>query len=145
MQYEHNRRDKHCVSGALTQKQFLYWFSDNLDSPIFECFVRLMLEKFNKILLVMDHASYHASWAMMGFYFNSDRIKILFFPSYSPELDPTEQVWRGTKKWLGIRCWKGKSGLKRELKLAFKEIFLWSSFTTIYCLDYRCNKSRCIL
>lgn len=129
MQYEHNRRDKHCVLGGLSQGQFVSMFAESIDSLVFECFVRQLIEKFGKVLLVMDHAPYHASWSMFGFYHaNNEKIKIIFFPSYSPELDPTEQVWKETKKWLGTKCWQGKLGLKKELVSAFKEDFARVNF-----------------
>ena len=116
--------------GALGQEEFLYMFAgDNIDSAAFECFARLLLEKFGKVLLVMDCAPYHVSRAMWGFYLlNSDRLKVILFPSYSPELNPTEQTWKETKKWLAVRCWKNKKELKEEIVSAFREDFVLVNF-----------------
>jgi len=35
-EYEHKRRDKHCVMGALNSEHFIYEISDNLNSDIFK-------------------------------------------------------------------------------------------------------------
>ena len=129
IKYEHKRREKHCVLGALTQEQFLYLFSDSIHSAVFECFVRMLIERFGKVVIVMDRAPCHKSWSMMGFYLiNDERLKVIFLPSYSPELNPVEPVWKGTKKWLGIRCWSTKAGLRRELESAFREDFVLVNF-----------------
>jgi len=125
LKYEYKRTEKHCVMGALGQNDFLYMFSEeNIESSVFECFLRLLLEKFGKILLVMDSAPYHVSWALWGFYLqNAGRMKIIQLPSYSPELNPAELVWRETKKWVGTKPWTDKHELKTEIKSAFREDF----------------------
>jgi transposase len=50
-----------------------------------------------------------------------EHLHIVYFPSYSPELDPIEQSWREAKKWLAIRYWENKSGLKQQLITAFQQ------------------------
>ena len=116
--------------GALSRNEFLYMFAeDNIESSNFECFLRLLMDKFGKVLLVMDSAPYHVSWALWGVYLLSrDRLKIVLLPTYSPELNPTEQVWKETKKWLAIRYWKNKKELRREIISAFGEDFSLISF-----------------
>jgi transposase len=47
-----------------------------------------------------------------------------YFPSYSPELDPTEQAWRVIKKWLSVRFWHNKEILTDQLVQGFKEDFV---------------------
>lgn len=70
----------------------------------------------------MDNAKYHTSNEMQEFYEEfKDCLHVIFFPSYSPELDPLETGWRETKKRLATRCWRNKEELKKELRLAFKE------------------------
>jgi hypothetical protein len=40
---------------------------------------------------------------------------------YTAELDPVEQSWRETRKWLGIRYWVNKEELKEQLISAFEQ------------------------
>ncbi len=44
---------------------------------------------------------------------NKEHLHVVYFPSYSPELDPIEQSWRAAKKWLAIRYWENKGELKK--------------------------------
>lgn len=39
---------------------------------------------------------------------------------YSPELNPTEQVWRKVKRWLALRLWMNKEELKDQFICAFE-------------------------
>ncbi|MBU7025328.1 MAG: transposase, partial [Theionarchaea archaeon] len=43
-----------------------------------------------------------------------------YFPSYSPEVNPVEQVWRKVKRWLALILWKNKDGLEDQLISAFE-------------------------
>jgi transposase len=62
---------------------------------------------------------------MQQFYeMHKDQLHVEYFPSYSPELNPAEQPWREVKKWLAMRYWIGKEGLKEQLLSAFQEDFV---------------------
>ena len=60
----------------------------------------LLLEQFptQKLILVMDNASYHKSAASMaalsGF---EPRVKVFWLPKYCPTLNPIERFWRHLK------------------------------------------------
>lgn len=50
-----------------------------------------------KVFMVLDNVGYHRAaipWAAE----RSSEIELHFLPSYSPELNPAEQVWRRTKR-----------------------------------------------
>jgi transposase len=50
-----------------------------------------------KVFLILDNVSYHHAaqrWAIQ----HPEEIELHFLPPYSPELNPTEQVWRRTKR-----------------------------------------------
>jgi len=97
-------------------------FSETLNSEVFEQFIQSLIDQFKKVVLVMDHARYHTSQRMQEFYqANEHLLHVEYFPSYSPELDPTEQVWRAIKKWLSVRFWRNKEELKDQLVQGFKE------------------------
>jgi len=51
------------------------------------------------IILIQDNAPYHTSGQMKGFYAEqADRLTVYQLPSYSPELNPIERLWRKIKK-----------------------------------------------
>lgn len=126
MKYLHKRKERFCVLGALSTDDFFYQITEeNLNSQIFEQFLKSLIEKFRKVLIVTDQAKYHTSYDMQKFYQqNTEDLHVEYFPSYSPELDPTEQVWREVKKWLAVRFWQSKDALKDQLVAAFEEDFI---------------------
>jgi transposase len=111
--------------GALSSEHFIYELSDKLNSDIFKNFLIRLIDKFKKMVIVIDHGPYHVSKNLQEFYAeNKEHLHVEYFPSYSPELDPIEQSWRETKRWLAIRNWNTKEDLKEELISAFQEDFV---------------------
>jgi len=111
---------------------FHYEFAEVLNSIVFKGFVYRLICRFGKAVIVIDHAPYHVSREMQQFFeMHKDRLHVEYFPSYSPELNPAEQPWREVKKWLAMRYWVGKEGLKEQLLSAFQQDFV---ITPIY--DY---------
>ena len=70
-------------------------------------FVKSLLRKFGKIILVLDGASYHFEKKHVQKFYkeNEHRLIIMQLPAYSPELNPIEQSWKKVKKWLAIKPW----------------------------------------
>ncbi len=123
IKYEHKRDERHNVMAAMNSRNFVYHFSDeNFNSQTFKVFLVNLILIFRKVVIVGDNAKYHTSNEMQEFYKeNESCLHAIFFPSYSPELDPLETGWRETKKRIATRCWKNKDELKEELRLAFNE------------------------
>lgn len=73
-------------------------FRGNFDSEIFIAYLKLLVEERYrgvKILLIIDNASPHKSkmvkeWVKR----NSDKLKLLYLPPYSPDLNPQEMIWK---------------------------------------------------
>lgn len=125
MRYQHKRKEKHCIFGALNRGEFVYRFAETLNSRGFEGFLSRLIHRFKKLVIVMDHALYHVSKHMQRFYEkHKDCLHVEYFPSYSPELNPTEQSWREAKKWLAMRYWRNKDELKEQLISAFQQDFV---------------------
>jgi transposase len=123
--YQHKRKEKHCVLGALNGNEFIYEFAETLNTIAFKKFVSRLICQFKKLVIVIDHAPYHVSKDMQRFYEdNKDCLHVEYFPSYSPELVPIELSWREVKKWLAIRCWRDKDELKEQLISAFQQEFV---------------------
>ena len=52
-----------------------------------------------KLHLILDNAKYHRARILKEFFVqNQDRLALIFLPSYSPELNPIERVWRITRR-----------------------------------------------
>ncbi|WP_430827816.1 transposase [Candidatus Protofrankia californiensis] len=51
-----------------------------------------------KVFLILDNATYHVSRKTRQFAEDSDgRLTLFFLPTYSPELNPDELVWKNVK------------------------------------------------
>ncbi|MGK5090392.1 transposase, partial [Deltaproteobacteria bacterium TL4] len=63
-------------------------------------FLQQLLQKFNsKIILIEDGASYHRESSVNDFKEkNKNRLTIVRFPTFSPELNPIEKLWKNTKR-----------------------------------------------
>jgi len=122
VKYLHRKKEKHKVLAALSKDDFFYQFTENnFNSDVFEQFVLSLIEKFGKVVIVVDQAKYHTSHQMQAFYqLHEEHLHVVYFPSHSPELNPTEQVWRKVKRWLAITLWTNIEELKDQLICALE-------------------------
>lgn len=51
-----------------------------------------------RILLLWDNAPWHRGKILRKFLCSTNRLEIMTFPAYSPELNPEERVWKQTRK-----------------------------------------------
>lgn len=74
---------------------------DSFDGQAIVAFLRKVLDRFKKeIHLIWDGAKIHAGQAVKDFLATEPEAKRLFLyriPPYSPELNPTEQLWNNLK------------------------------------------------
>lgn len=125
IKYQHKRNERYCVFGALNSEEFIYEFVEKFNSDTYALFLDKLLHIHNKIVIVIDSASYHVSKQMQEYYKkHKDNLHVVYLPSYSPELNPIEQSWRETKKFLSIKCWKNLKELKEQLISAFQQPFI---------------------
>ena len=82
-----------------------YYERGNTDNMI--DFVQNLYEEYNKILLIMDNASYHKSKKLIEDLekYGHD-VKIIYLPAYSPDLNPVEMVWKELKKYIANARYK---------------------------------------
>ncbi len=114
------RRILHSL-GHLTQN-ISFMSLQRRNGGVFKRFVKRLICIFKKLVIVIDQGPYHTSHEMQKFYeCNKERLHVVYFPAYSPELDPTEQSWRAAKKWLATRYWENKSQMKEQLVIAFEQ------------------------
>ena len=67
---------------------------DACNPETFRGFLRTMLRIHPRILLILDSASCHKSDTVTEFVkANEDRLRLVFLPAYTPQLNPIEQQW----------------------------------------------------
>ena len=96
-----------------------------IDSDKYIAFLKKILQgRANPIILIADRASFHHSKKVRGFVrSHRKRIRVYFLPSYSPEMNPDEQVWNIVKsKKIGKKSIKTKSELKKKADSALRSL-----------------------
>ena len=86
---------------AISMRGAMHWmvFEGMMNSELFtEYLSRLVHDIRGKIFLIVDGAGYHTSketteWVSA----RKNRIELFFLPSYSPDLNPDEWVWKNVK------------------------------------------------
>ena len=70
------------------------------NSETYAAFLTEVLAKTRKhVILIQDGAKYHTSAATRAFFANnSDRLTVFNLPSYSPDFNPIEKLWKKIKK-----------------------------------------------
>ena len=68
-----------------------------INSQFFETWFEQHLIPLLKLVIIMDNASFHRKNQLKNIA-NEHRIKIIFLPPYSPELNPIEKFWHWLKK-----------------------------------------------
>ena len=71
-----------------------------LNSEAYSAFLTHVLAQTTQpIMLIQDGARYHTSVAMQRFFaLHSERLMVFQLPSYSPDYNPIEKLWKKVKK-----------------------------------------------
>lgn len=95
-------REKIGFFGAINLKsgRLLMKKEQTFNSNTFYDFIKHILRHSRgKIYLILDNARWHRAKELKVFVQKKhNRIKLIFLPSYSPELNPIERVWRITRR-----------------------------------------------
>jgi len=115
------------IAGALSTKGFIVAKQyDSINGETFLKFLKKLKKQYDKIVLIMDNISTHYTKKLMRWY-KRNKVVIIKFPKYSPQLNPIEQYWKNIKQWLGTRPPLTFKGLKTTLDIALKNENLWPS------------------
>jgi len=83
------------------------------------------------MILVVDGAAWHRSRKVNGFFEeHEDRMQRAFFPGYSPEMNPTEECWKQTRKEITTNTMFNQ---KEEMEKELSEIFDTHKFNHNLC------------
>jgi len=85
---------------------------------------QVLRQRERPLIVIADRASFHTSAEVRKFVrANRHRIRMYFFPPYSPELNPDEQVWNEIKhRQIGRQPVKNKADLERRLYMALEKL-----------------------
>jgi transposase len=97
------KRKGYKVFGAIdffTGRLFYQAITDRFDSATYQTFLLdLLAQTSQHIILIQDGAKYHTSQATRLFFArHRDRLTVYQLPSYSPDYNPIEYLWKNTKK-----------------------------------------------
>ena len=87
--------------GALSKDElFTQTTEEKCDNKTYLIFLKALLEKYGKIVIVVDGSKYHFEKEHVQKFYkeNEDCLKVIQLPPYSPELNPIEQTWKKTSK-----------------------------------------------
>jgi transposase len=96
-----------------------------IDSERYVAFLQhLLCARTRPLIVIADRASFHRSVVVRQFLrAHRTQIRLFFFPTHSPELNPDEQVWNEIKhRRIGQRPVKNKIDLKKRLRSALKSL-----------------------
>ncbi len=95
-----NRKSITIFGAYRPRTKSFYWKSaEKSDSQAFKAFLHQLIGHCSnsKTILVLDNASIHICRYIKEFIKRNPNLKIFTLPAYSPEYNPTEQVWRWLK------------------------------------------------
>ena len=95
-----------------------------------------LYEEYGKFVILLDNASYHKSGALKEFLKGMDeKIKVYYFPSYTPELNPAEGQWKSFRKGTGNRLYESVEDMQESINamLREKEIPIVKTYDYLAC------------
>ena len=111
------------IFGALSNKtgKVITTICKKINQYEFIRFLKKILKYYKKIFLLADNAIWHKSKLVKQFIReNKHRLKIEYFPPYSPEYNPIEQCWKAVKRdSLTSRLFLSPDGMGTEVKNYF--------------------------
>ncbi len=104
--------------GALSENEFSAQLTEqNCNAQTYLQFIKSLLRKYKKIIIVVDGAKYHFEKELVKRFYeeHQDVLKVIQLPPYSPKLNPIEQTWKKIKKWLAIVPWGSEKEFEKTL------------------------------
>lgn len=101
----------------------MFILRNNLNSKEFLKVLSKFLHKFKRATLILDKAPWHKKSKKVQRYFKKHRreLKIIWFPTGCPEMNPVEECWRQAKDEVnGGRIHKSFEVMKKELRYFLK-------------------------
>jgi len=124
-----DRRGGYNVLSIITAEGELHdsWEEANIDGNRYVAFLRQFLRgRTRPLIVIADQASFHRSVVVREFVrAHRAKIRLFFFPTHAPQLNPHEQVWNEIKhRRIGKQPVKNKIDLKKRIRSALKSLQL---------------------
>jgi transposase len=128
--HRQGRRDKISVISSVSvsprlQRLGLYYllFFDNIGQDEVCVFVRQLLRHLRgPVILLLDNSSTHKGAPINELLDCYPRLRVEYFPSYAPELNPDEGVWAQAKQYLANSCPDNADELLRDVTRSINRI-----------------------
>ncbi len=129
---ESDRRNTGCHTTGSTQNtnvygaytldgKFHYKFVEKQLATKTIAFFERLRKIYKKIIFIVDKARWHTAKIVKKYISkNSENLKIIFFPTTSPELNPIEECWRQTRNNAANKAFSSSNELKQELRQQWK-------------------------
>ena len=83
------------VFGARSKRCFVFFFCKKKKPKKFVAFLNLLLKKWGRVCLFTDNAPWHKGEKVVAFLeAHQKTFRLIRFPKYAPELNPTESCWK---------------------------------------------------
>lgn len=110
------------VFAARTKRRFVYSFSKRKRQREFVKFLNKLIKRWGRVLLFIDSAPGHKGKILDKFCYEHRKVlKLIRFPVYTPELNPTEQCWKPARKALANRILLSLPAAKYHLRKTFSD------------------------
>lgn len=114
------RQDSISVMGARTLNAFVFSFCKRKTKRRFVRFLRMIKKIWGRVFLITDSAPWHKGREVEHFLrTNKKTFKMLYFPIYTPELNPVEQCWKPARKILSNRLLQTLPAAQYHLRKVF--------------------------
>ncbi len=113
-------RQRRYMFGVLAVNIFYYMFYDKTNTDSFCDFLENVHEKYGKVLIFLDNASYHKS---VGVRETLEKYKgeiiLEYLPPSTPELNPVEIQWREIKRRLSAKVFDTLDEMEQSVRNLF--------------------------
>lgn len=108
------------VNGARTKRSFVFGFTKKQTQRSFVGFLKALMKRWNKVCLFVDNAPWHKGRIVDCFLGEHRKtFKLLYFPKYSPELNPVEPCWKPARRVLANRLVRSVPAMQHHLRKVF--------------------------
>ena len=109
------------VFGARTKRTFVFSFAKQKNQRHFIAFLDRLSKRWRKVCLFADNGPGHRGKLVDKFLATHRKtFHLIYFPKYSPELNPVEPCWKPARKTINNRFISSLPTMKYHLKKVFK-------------------------
>ena len=110
------REKFHCF-GVVNGRREHYSFFNKINSRNTLVFIKRLQARYPRLLLFLDNAPWHRT-KKIALWCKTHYVRLSFFPSYSPELNPCEPAWKNLKFATANSCFKTKNEFIQAVRQA---------------------------